>query len=189
MDYKYQIEEFLPVTDQEESDKRIIQRYIKEFGDQILTRDCELGHITSSGMIFNKQLDKVLMVYHNIYQSWSWTGGHADGDKDLLYVALKEAKEETGIVHIAPIQEKILTLDILPVWGHEKNGSYVSSHLHLNITYSLAAEETDRLIVKEDENSGVRWLEIEKLEHYVREPDMMPVYQKIIHKVQNKSYK
>ena len=40
------------------------------------------------------------MIHHNIYNSWSWTGGHADGDKDLLYVAIKEAKEETGVKNI-----------------------------------------------------------------------------------------
>ena len=34
------------------------------------------------------------MVYHNIYNSWSWLGGHADGETDLLAVALREVKEE-----------------------------------------------------------------------------------------------
>ena len=42
----------------------------------------------------NKDKTKVLMIYHNIYNSWSWTGGHADGDEDLLYVAIKEAKKK-----------------------------------------------------------------------------------------------
>ena len=49
--------------------------------------------MTSSGLIFNKNLDKILMVHHNIYNTWSWTGGHADGEDDLLKVAIKEAKE------------------------------------------------------------------------------------------------
>lgn len=183
MDYRHQIKEFLPLNRQEESDKRIILKYIEEFGDVILTRDCELGHITSSAMIFNKQMNKVLMAYHNIFQSWSWTGGHADGEKDLLHVAVKEAKEETGVIHIKPLQQSIVALDILTVWGHEKRGNYVSAHLHLNATYPLVAEETDVLITKEDENSGVRWLEISNLDPYIREMDMIPVYKKIINRV------
>ncbi|WMM23788.1 GNAT family N-acetyltransferase [Tissierella sp. MB52-C2] len=45
----------------------------------------------------NKSLDKVLMIHHNIRNTWAWTGGHVDGDSDFLHVAIKEAKEETGI--------------------------------------------------------------------------------------------
>ena len=74
------------------------------------------------------------MAYHNIYHSWAWTGGHADGEKDLLSVAIREAKEETGIKTVKPVMEGIFSLEVLTVDGHEKNGSYVPSHLHLNVT-------------------------------------------------------
>ena len=57
--------------------------------DDVLVRDNEIAHITSSGFIVNKLRTKVLMIHHNIYNSWGWTGGHADGDEDLLYVAMK----------------------------------------------------------------------------------------------------
>lgn len=186
LNYRREIEEYTPGSKQEESDKRVILDYIDNFGDTILTRENEFAHISSSGMIVNRDMNKVLMVYHNIYHSWSWTGGHADGDKNLLHVAIKEAIEETGVTRIYPIREEIIGLDILPVWGHVKRGNYVSSHLHLNITYPLIADEKDRLIVKEDENSGVKWLEIDRLSEYVSEPDMLPVYTKIIKQILNK---
>lgn len=183
LDYRRAIEEYAPKSKQEESDKRVILNYIRTFGDGILTRENEFAHISSSGMILNRNMNKVLMVYHNIYDSWSWTGGHADGDKDLLHVAVKEAIEETGVIHISTIKEEIIALDILPVWGHIKRGNYVSSHLHLNVTYALIADEKDQLIVKEDENSGVKWIEINRLSEYVSEPDMLPVYTKIIKQI------
>ena len=41
--------------------------------------------------------------------------------------------------------------------GHEKRGAYVSSHLHLNVTYLLEADSTAALHICADENSGVRW--------------------------------
>lgn len=186
IDYRREIEEYIPKSKQEESDKRVILKYIDNFGDTILTRENEFAHISSSAMIVNKDMSKVLMVYHNIYQSWSWTGGHADGDKDLLHVAIKEAIEETGVTHISPIREEIIALDILPVWGHIKRGNYVSSHLHLNVSYALLADEKEQLIVKEDENSGVKWLEIDRLAEYVSEPDMLPVYTKIINRILNR---
>ncbi|MDD7483624.1 MAG: NUDIX hydrolase, partial [Clostridia bacterium] len=98
-----------------------------------------------------------LMVYHNLYDSWSWCGGHADGETDLLQVALREAKEETGVCHIAPVSPQIFSVEILPVFGHEKRGRYVPSHLHMNVTYLLRADERDVLHPCEGENSGVRW--------------------------------
>jgi len=61
-----------------------------------LLRDNEIAHITSSGFILNKSLDKALLIHHNIRNVWAWTGGHADGNSNLLEVAIQEAVEETG---------------------------------------------------------------------------------------------
>ena len=75
-------------------------------------------------------------------------------------MALKEAREESGIYHVKPVSEKIYSLEVLTVDGHVKKGAYVSSHLHLNVTYLLQAEETDVLHIKEDENSNVGWFSL-----------------------------
>ena len=91
------------------------------------------------------------MVHHNIYKTWSWTGGHADNDSDLLYVAIKEAKEETGIQNIKPLSKNIFSLDVLPVIGHIKNNKYVSAHLHLSVAYLLEADERDKLFIKSED--------------------------------------
>ncbi|MCI8418137.1 MAG: NUDIX hydrolase [Lachnospiraceae bacterium] len=180
MHYLQEIESFVPTCEQEAGDKGIFLEYISQYPHTILTRDCRLGHLTASSMIFNPGRDKVLMVYHNIYQSWSWTGGHADGEEEMLGVAIREAQEETGIKHLRLLGQGLFALDVLPVWGHWKRGSYVSAHMHLNFTYLLEAEETEALQKKEDENSGVCWIPISKLSEYVTEPDMLPVYEKMI---------
>ena len=130
-------------------------KYINDF-DDVLTRQNEYGHFTSSAFVLNKGRTKILMIYHKIYNSWAWTGGHSDGDNNLLYVAMKEAKEETGIKKVAPISENIYSLELINVNGHEKRGKYVSSHVHLNVTYLLEAEENEKIHIKEDENSGVK---------------------------------
>ena len=72
-------------------------------------------------------------------------------------MAQKEAMEESGLRSVSPVTEDIFSIEILTVSGHMKNGSYVSSHLHLNITYLLEADEEANLHEKEDENSDVRW--------------------------------
>ena len=117
--------------------------------------------MTASAWVVNSARDRVLMVYHNIYDSWSWTGGHADGEEDLLAVALREVREETGIEHLKPLSDGIFSLEALTVDGHEKRGEYVPSHLHLNVTYLIEADEHDSPHICADENSGVRWFTLD----------------------------
>ena len=180
---KNDIEMFIPYNEQEEVDRKIMLKYIDDF-DNTLTRQNEYGHLTSSAFVLNKERTKILMIYHKIYNSWAWTGGHSDGDNDLLYVAIKEAKEETGIKNVTPILEDIYSLEIINVNGHEKRGKYVGSHVHLNVTYLLEADENEVIHIKEDENSGVKWVPINEVldissEQWIRDR----VYSKIINKM------
>ena len=181
MNYIEEIEKYVPINEQEIKDKEIILNYIRNNKD-VLTRENEVAHITSSGFIVNKTRDKVLMIHHNIYNSWGWTGGHADGDSDLIKVSIKEAKEETGIKEARPITNDICSIDILPVNAHIKRGKYVASHLHLSVAYILEADENEELVVKEDENSGVKWVDIDKVLDLTNEEYMKNVYKKLIDK-------
>lgn len=176
------IKNYTPYNEQERRDKELTLYCIDKF-DDLLTRDNGVAHITSSGFIINKTKDKVLMVHHNIYNSWSWTGGHADGEEDLLAVAIKEAKEETGVKNIEPVTSHIFSLDVLPVLSHIKRGNHISAHLHLSIAYLIDADETEQLIVKTDENSAVKWIPIEEVNLYSNEPHMQKVYTKLISKI------
>jgi len=176
------IKDYTPCCLQEEVDKELIEHCISKFED-VLTRANRFAHITSSGFIVNKTKDKVLMVHHNIYNSWSWTGGHADGEEDLLGVAIKEAIEETGVKNIQPLTPQISSLDILPVQAHIKNGNYISAHLHLSIAYLVQADENQPLIIKADENSSVKWIPIDEVNLYSSEPHMQTVYEKLIYKI------
>lgn len=180
---KENIEKFVPYNEQEEVDKEIMLNYINDF-DNILTRNNKYAHFTSSAFILNKERTKILMVYHKIYNSWAWAGGHADGDSDLLHVAIKEAKEETGIKNVTPILNDIYSLEIITVNGHEKRGKYVGSHVHLDVAFLLESDEHEETHIKEDENSDVLWIPIDKVvssstEYWIRER----VYAKIIEKM------
>ena len=180
---KENIEKFIPYNEQERVERKIMLDYIRNF-DDTLTRQNEYGHFTSSAFVLNKERTKILMIYHKIYNSWAWIGGHSDGDSDLLYVAMKEAKEETGIKNVVPISKDIYSIEIINVNGHEKRGKYVGSHVHLNVTYLLEADENEEIRIKEDENSGVKWVPIndilkETSEQWVRDR----VYTKIIEKM------
>ena len=154
-----QLSAYVPYNEQEARDRVLLLECLRR-EPEVLTRQNPLAHFTASAWIVNPARTRVLMAYHNIYHSWSWLGGHADGESDLLAVALREAREESGIRSARPVLENIFSLEALTVDGHEKRGAYVSSHLHLNVTYLLEA----------DENSGVRWFTLEESETVPSEP-------------------
>lgn len=155
-----QIRAYHPCNEQEARDREVVLTFLAE-NENAFTRENRIGHMTASAWVVNRERTKVLMVYHKIYDSWSWTGGHADGETDLLSVALREVREETGVKNVSAVSEEIFSLEVLTVDGHEKREQYVSSHLHLNITYLLEADENDPLTACEEENKGVAWFSLE----------------------------
>lgn len=161
MDLLWQLEQYRPFNEQEERDRALILACLREKGD-LFSRENRLAHMTASAWVVNPERTKVLMAYHNIYRSWSWLGGHADGERDLLGVALREVREESGLKSLRPVSESIYSLEALTVDGHIKRGVYVSSHLHLNVTYLIEADEQEALQIKQDENSGVHWFGLEE---------------------------
>lgn len=183
MNYVEDIKRFIPSCEQERTDKKIILQTIEQYNHNILTRNNEIVHITSTGFTVNEAFDKILMVYHNIYNSWAWTGGHADGEENLLAVAKREVQEETGIVNITSFDDKVISLDILTTKNHIKKGKYVPPHLHFNVSYLFIAQETGGIRIKPDENSGVKWIPIDQIDSYVEEKEMLPVYHKLIKKI------
>ena len=106
-------------------------------------------------------------------------GGHADGDRDLLAVAMREVTEETGLRQLELLHPGIFSLECLTVDGHEKRGQYVPSHIHMNVTYLLGARDRE-LRQKPDENSGVAWFTPREALEASTEPWMVQrVYSKL----------
>jgi len=172
------IRAYVPQCEQEAADRERMLEYMSLFPHNILTRENTLCHFTASGWVTNAQHTKVLMAWHNIYRSWSWTGGHADGEADLLAVAMREVCEETGLRSVVPVRQAPVTLEILTVPGHVKRGAFVSPHVHLNLTFLFCADEHAPLFAKEDENSGVKWFSPEDALANCSEPMMLPIYRK-----------
>lgn len=183
MGIRRDIEKYHPCNEQERRDKAVILDFIDNNPDAFLRTNL-IAHMTASAWIVNPERTRTLMVYHKIYDSWSWTGGHADGEENLLQVALREAREETGVHRVRPVSEDIYSLEVLTVDGHEKRGAYVPSHLHMNVTYLLEAEESDKLHIREDENSAVAWFTLEQALKASTEPWFVErIYKKLNEKL------
>lgn len=179
------IQKYYPYNEQEEMDKPLILAWIRKNANAF-SRENRVAHMTASAWVVNQERTKVLMVYHNIYNSWSWLGGHADGETDLLAVAIREVKEEAGISRVRPVSEEIFSMEALTVDGHWKNGKYVSSHLHFNITYLLEADSAEKVSIKEDENRGVAWFAPQEALEKSTEPWFVKnIYTKLLEKMQN----
>ena len=173
-----ELEAYRPWNDQEERDRAELLRRLRS-GEALYTRDNAAGHLTASAWVVSPDLTQVLMAYHNLYDSWSWLGGHADGDRDLLAVSMREVREESGLTAVRPVSPHIYSLEILTVDGHEKRGQYVPSHIHMNVTYLLGAMDHE-LRQKPDENSGVAWFTPEEALKASTEPWMVRrVYSKL----------
>ena len=169
MELEKALEKFRPWNEQEARDQEEILARLAR-GEALYTRENTAAHVTASGWVVSPDRKQVLMAYHNLYDSWAWLGGHADGERDLLKTAMREVMEESGLTEVKPVSEEIYSVEILTVNGHEKHGSYVSSHLHLNVTYLMEADPALPVHNKPDENSRVAWFSLEEAVKRSSEP-------------------
>lgn len=180
-----QLERVVPFNEQEANDIAEILRRLKS-GEELFGRENASAHFTASAWIVNPQRTQVLMAYHNLYDSWAWLGGHADGETDMLAVALREVQEESGLEAVKAVSDQIYSVEIITVDGHEKRGKYVPSHLHFNVTYLMEADPNQPVRSKPDENKAVAWFELEEALAKSTEPWMRErVYKKLNEKLEH----
>ena len=104
-----QLRAYRPWNGQEARDRDEMVRRLAS-GEALYTRDNPSAHLTASAWVVSPGRDRVLMAHHNLYHSWAWLGGHADGDRDLLFTAMREVREESGLTHVRPVSEDIFSL-------------------------------------------------------------------------------
>ena len=117
-------------------------------------RSCQEGHITGSAWLENYSGDRFLLTFHRKLQHWFQVGGHADGDSNVLNVALKEAKEESGLKSIEPVSTDIFDLSV-----HKYIGKDTQPHYHYDVRFYLKAVDPQESIQISEESIDVRWFD------------------------------
>jgi len=125
------------------------------------------GHVTGSAWIVDEAGERVLLTHHRKLNAWLQLGGHADGDPDVMAVAIKEAREESGLTDFEPLGEGIFDVDIHLI--PERKG--VPEHFHYDVRYVLRATGNTDYVVSE-ESHDLRWVPLDEVASLTRDESM-----------------
>jgi 8-oxo-dGTP pyrophosphatase MutT (NUDIX family) len=131
-------------------------------------RDYLPGHITGSAWALNQDRTKVLLVHHAKLNRWLQPGGHADGDENVLAVALRELEEETGVKSVKPIVSGIFDIDIHPIPTRKD----FPQHDHYDVRFAFVANESEPLLVSE-ESHAVQWVQLNELKKFTNSQSIL----------------
>ena len=147
---------YKPTTDEDAQARERIDAFVRAHPD-CFERTLEVGHITASAWLLNKEGAGALLLHHAKLNIWVQPGGHCDGESDVLAVAIKEAQEESGIQHIVPVSTEIFDLDVhfIPARKHEKE------HYHYDVRFLLQVASEEE-IVRNHESRDMRWFDMNK---------------------------
>jgi 8-oxo-dGTP pyrophosphatase MutT (NUDIX family) len=136
-------------------------------------RSLKVGHVTGSAWVVNQTGTHVLMTHHRKLNRWFQLGGHADGNADILRVAEREAREESGLENVEPIMTGIFDIDlhVIPARGQEPE------HFHYDIRYVFQSNGGDDISVSE-ESHDVRWIDIDDLQDFTRDESVLRMAEK-----------
>lgn len=166
------LEAYHPQDVDEQKAKEIIQLFVHANPD-CFERTLEIGHITASSWLLNKEHTHALLMHHKKLNMWVMPGGHCDGDSDTLAVAIKEAQEESGIINIQAVSPAIFDIDvhIIPTTTKEKE------HYHYDIRFLLHVTSKETTI-QNDESNALLWINKDKQQLVTQERSVVRMFDK-----------
>ena len=151
------LENYNPTDSQEIQFTEQITDFVQENPD-CFERTLLIGHVMGSAWIMDKSRQFTFLTHHRKLDKWFQTGGHCDGDSDVLNVALKEAQEETGLADIQIISPEIFDIDIHEI--PERKG--VPTHLHYDVRFLFEADMNQAFTVS-SESTDLAWVALSEV--------------------------
>jgi 8-oxo-dGTP pyrophosphatase MutT (NUDIX family) len=162
-----QLAAYRPFDEHERRMLEILRRFAVEQAD-CFERSLSIGHITGSAWIVDLQRERVLLTHHHRLDKWLQLGGHADGDPNVLRVALREAREESGITALRPVSEDIFDVDVheIPPLGAEP------AHFHYDVRFLLEAAHDLPLSIT-SESKALAWVRLSEVDQLTKEQSVL----------------
>lgn len=131
--------------------------FVEQHADCLL-RSCVPGHLTGSAWIVSPDRQRTLLTHHHKLDKWLQLGGHADGDADLAAVAMREAREESGLTQLQLVSPRIFDLD--RHWIPPRKSD--PGHFHYDLRFMLSAEPDEPLVIS-SESKDLAWVELDRV--------------------------
>ena len=123
--------------------------------DDCLLRSCRPGHLTGSAWIVSPDRRRTLLTHHHKLDKWLQLGGHADGDGDLLAVALREAREESGLGSVVALSAAVFDVDRHWIPPRQTD----AGHFHYDLRFIFSADPDEPLLVS-SESKDLAWVDL-----------------------------
>ena len=151
-------------------EKSVVDRFIAFIGKNpdFLDRTNAKGHLTGSCLLLDKNYERILLTHHAKLNRWLQPGGHSDLENDLALVALREAREESGLPNIEMLENSILDLDIHYIPANSKE----VGHFHYDVRFLFAATGSNEYVLSEESNA-LAWVGMEQVSSYTREASIL----------------
>ncbi|MDH5299814.1 MAG: NUDIX hydrolase [Gammaproteobacteria bacterium] len=157
---------------QERDMQQRLTRFVHEHAN-CFDRELLVGHITGSAWIVNPERSKVLMIHHRKLNRWLQPGGHSDGDPNTLQVALREAREETGLDSIQPVSEAVFDVDIHTIPARRDE----PQHEHFDVRFLLQADDS-LPILRTEETNDIAWMTLDEVLQHAQEDSIVRMLNK-----------
>ncbi len=144
-----------------------LRQFVCEYAD-CFERALTIGHVTGSAWVVDLERKQVLLTHHVNLDKWLQLGGHADGEPDVLKVALREAQEESGLQEIKPLSFDIFDVDVHEIPARKG----VAAHFHYDIRFLFEADRRQPLQITA-ESKALAWVGIEEVTKLTQEESVL----------------
>ena len=166
------LDRYEPHVPEEIISKQNMISFVEQNSD-CFERSLLIGHMTASAWLVDTTNTHTLLTLHAKFDEWLQLGGHCDGDSDVLSVALKEAREESGIQSITPVMSEIFDIDIHPIPANSRD----PGHFHYDVRFLLQVTSNET-IVQSLESKDLRWFSKDLSTFPTRHPSMLRMFNK-----------
>lgn len=162
-----------PLTAEEAAMRARLAEFVSTY-ENCFERTLVIGHVTGSAWIVDRDRTHVLLTHHRKLDKWLQLGGHADGDSDVLRVAMREAEEESGLTSLQPVHRDIFDVDIHLIPARKTE----PEHFHYDVRYALEADRAEAIRLS-DESHDLRWVPVHEVAGLTEEESVLRMVRKM----------